>query len=618
MNFRTFAARNVLRNGRAYLAYFLSTAVSAALFFSLSLFIFHPDKGKFKSYIETSLLGAETVTYFFLFFFVFYSISVFLKSRYKEFGILYLLGTSKAQMMRMIFLENMIISAAAAGSGIVTGLVFSKLFLLVVEKLLRISSLPFYFPGKAIGITLASFMLLGACISVFASSIIREKNVLKLIKGTVTPRRAPAASKIGAVLGAALLAGGYGLSFAADKSSLDKMILPIIGMVILATYLLFAQFSVFFVAALKKNRPFYRRGVNLIWVSNLLYRIKDNTRMFFIIAITSAAAFIAIGTCYAFWSNTASDIERKYPYAFTYRNFGDASSAAGEIRFIEDRLKARRLAYEKIAVQTKNAGSADGASYTLMKASVYSRLAVYLRLKPASIEGNQAWRVTVSGDGGASRIPVGGANLAVTNEIRGTLLPDQYAAIYVVADSLFDRVNDSEPANPLYIFAAKDWQNTFSVYDDYSARYGGDSSSLFLSKSHVYETEKRAYGTIMFLSIFIGVLFFVTSGSFMYNKFFADAETDKRKYRQLHKIGVTYGEIRKAVTRETGILFLLPFLVAAVHAAVALYALQSIFRIQVGAAACLVTGSFLILQVLYYAFIRRNYLEEIRKQLAAD
>ena len=87
------------------------------------------------------------------------------------------------------------------------------------------------------------------------------------------------------------------------------------------------------------------------------------------------------------------------------------------------------------------------------------------------------------------------------------------------------------------------------------------------------------------------------------------------KYIQLHKIGLSYKEIKKPVTVEIGILFLLPFVVAVLHSSFALAALQNLFLIEVTSGAFLVMGSFLLVQILYYLFIRGKYLSEIEEHL---
>ncbi|MZQ81308.1 FtsX-like permease family protein [Paenibacillus sp. 5J-6] len=616
MDFKQFATRNVLRNGKAYFAYFLSMLISVTLFFSLTMFILHPDKGTFKSYIKISLFGAEIIAYLFLFFFVFYSISVLLKKRYKEIGILYILGITRSQLLKMITIENTIISVAATIGGIITGLVFSKLFLIIIEKLLRLQSLPFYFPLKAILITLGCFLLLGMLVSLFTSWIVKEKDILRLLKATNAPTPAPKFSKMIAIVGFLLLVAGYVLSFAPIKENLEKFILMIIGIIVIATYLLFSQISVFAIALLKKNRLYYLKSTNLIWVSNLFYRIRDNARMFFIITITSTAAVVLSGASYAYWANTLNTIDTRYPLAFTYQSLGHHPSTADEIRFIEDQLNNHHFQYEKITVTMKYLTQEDASSFPVIKASLYNQFAKQLNLKSVSLQEQEAIKIVPPEENDfVNHLTLEGNNIQVTGEIRVKLLQDQFQAIYVVADQVFDRLADAEQAQPRYAFNVEDWSDTYVVFDEYEKKYGDNQTALFLSKSHIYETEKRAYGTIMFLSIFLGVIFFVASGSFVYNKFYMDQESDKQKYKQLHNIGVTFKEMKKVVSIEIGVLFLLPYFVATIHSVVALAALQRIFKLDVGAAAVIIMAIFLVLQVVYYLFIRKNYLNVIQRHL---
>ena len=129
MNFREFATKNVYRNIKGYFAYFLSSSISATLLFSFTMIIFHPDfvKLKLPQHLKNALNMTTIIAYLFLSFFVFYSVSVFLKNRYKEFGILYIIGASKKQIQRMIGIENILISSVSGVVGILVGIVFSKI-----------------------------------------------------------------------------------------------------------------------------------------------------------------------------------------------------------------------------------------------------------------------------------------------------------------------------------------------------------------------------------------------------------------------------------------------------------------------------------------------------------
>lgn len=71
-------------------AIYNSSTISAALLFSFTMLILHPnlDISLYPQYLQQGIKLTIIIAYLFLCFFVFYSVSVFLKSRLKEFGIL--------------------------------------------------------------------------------------------------------------------------------------------------------------------------------------------------------------------------------------------------------------------------------------------------------------------------------------------------------------------------------------------------------------------------------------------------------------------------------------------------------------------------------------------------
>src|SRR5690606_22825697 len=128
MTFRQFAFNNVLRNKRLYIAYFLSSLFTDMVFFTFAIFAFLPafSGGKVNQNALIGMAVAGGIIYVFSFFFVLYSMSSFLQSRKKEFGLLIMFGASNKQIRWMVFLENILIGFFATVGGILTGLVFAK------------------------------------------------------------------------------------------------------------------------------------------------------------------------------------------------------------------------------------------------------------------------------------------------------------------------------------------------------------------------------------------------------------------------------------------------------------------------------------------------------------
>lgn len=54
---------------------------------------------------------------------------------------------------------------------------------------------------------------------------------------------------------------------------------------------------------LKLNKRFYRKNINMFWILNLIYKVKDNVRIFFLIIIIFVVVFIVIGIVYFFWKD---------------------------------------------------------------------------------------------------------------------------------------------------------------------------------------------------------------------------------------------------------------------------------------------------------------------------
>lgn len=618
MNLLEFAVKNVRRNAKAYFAYFLSTTISAALLSSFSMIIFHPDFNLsiLPNYLKTSLYMTTVIAYLFLTFFVFYSVSVFLKSRYKEFGILYIIGSSKRQIHKMIKIENMIISSSSAVTGILIGLIFSKILIAASGKLLRYDALGFYIPVKAMIITFSAFIIIGIVMTAFCTFIIKEDKVLKLLKGTKSPRTEPKASVIFSTICVILLSVGYFLSISCTKETIPSRIIPVTIMVIIATYLLFSQLSVFVIKLLKKNRRIYMKKVTVLWVSNLLYRIKDNTRMFFLITITSTVALSAIGSVYSYWRDKEEQVDLNFPQAFFYSDmYENKDKVDMKADFIEASLKSEGIEYTKVSDEIKFViTSGNDKKIVLMKEDTYKKLMSALALKPISFGNSEVILAAPSNE--TKNVIVDDLQLHVVGKCSKRIIPTFYGQVYVVKEDIYEKVNGVKAYfGAVNVNKYKDSLSVCKKYYDTFGQEEADNIHNNLLKAKILDSTKIAYGVILFIVIFIGLIFFVTTGSFLYNKCYMDVIEDKKKYRQLNKIGLTYAEIKKVLNIEIGVLFLLPYIIAVIHFIFAISSLKYAFDIKIMVPALQLIGIMLIGQIVYFLIIRKNYLLEIRKSL---
>ncbi|MFL8798259.1 MULTISPECIES: ABC transporter permease [unclassified Clostridioides] len=635
MNIKQFAINNISRNIKAYVGYLASIVISSALLFSFIMFTSHPDLeiSQFPDYLKEGLKMSKIIAYLFLFFFVFYSVSIFLKSRYKEFGILYITGISKQQVMKLIFIENIIINIASSVIGVIIGLVFSKIFLVIMSTFLELSPLKFYIPINAILSTLFYFIILAILTSVFASFIVKENQVLRLLKGTKTPKPEPKTSLVFVILSICLFViAYYSAVTSTDQYTTYLRLVPVTSLTILATYLFFSQFSVFFLKKLKLNKRFYRKNTNMLWISNLIYKVKDNARIFFLIAITSAVAFTAIGTVYSFWKDVKRQINLIYPNTMYYSTMTlhndtkkpDSKEKDTErMRFIESELKKENVDYTRINGEFKTVfPKKSDFNVRIMKESKYLEIIKTIGVNPISFEDNESISLLSSSLPGDKKVKenvvIGNKSLRIVKQVEECVMPAYYDNMYVVKDNFYDSIKSKFIVDRFTTFEVADSSKTTEICRQFENKFNDESGMqpyLFFSKELMIENGKLTYSTFMFLAIFIGMIFFVTTSSFLYNKFYMDCQVDKKKYEQLNKLGMTYNEIKKASTIEIGIVFLLPYVVAVIHSIFALTALRNSFDIEVASSAVLVMGSLFLVQIVYFLIVRNNYLKEIRLNL---
>lgn len=134
---------NFKRSVRNYGMLIVSLAFSVFIFFNFQNVLYSDSMDVLmdykKDYIDMIVKAASVVFAVFLFFFIWYASNVFLNQRKKEIGIYIFMGLDNQRIGKMYVLEAVFIGLVSLVSGIVTGVLFSKLFQMLLLKLSDIS-----------------------------------------------------------------------------------------------------------------------------------------------------------------------------------------------------------------------------------------------------------------------------------------------------------------------------------------------------------------------------------------------------------------------------------------------------------------------------------------------
>ncbi|MGG1575307.1 FtsX-like permease family protein [Fictibacillus sp. NRS-1165] len=633
MTFPQFAFRNVLRSKRTYAAYFLSSSFSVMIFFVYALFIFHPGikKGLTQSLAIQLMVMAEFVMYFFAFFFVLYSVSTFLKTRKKEFGILMMHGMTKTQLNIMVFMENMMIGTGAILIGIAAGILTAKLFFLVAAQLLDIHSLPFYLSWKAVVLTIGAFLGLFLLISVFTAFLVRTNSLISLFQSGQKPKKEPKVSVLLSLLSAVLLLASYYLAATATMNSLMIRMVPVIVMTIVGSYFFFTQLSVFIMRSLQKKRFLFWKKTNIITISSLSYRLKDNARMFFMVCIVSTVAFCAVGSLSSM-KTLSKQFDEDYAAEISYIARDQQPLHKENLNKINNALKQEKLKYTTYQTTLKilNVTSSDDKyapkSMPVMSFSAYKAIRQksgnditeesltgkqVLKMKTSSTETFAPHMYTfkqakLSVNAAASTKHVAMPRELIDNE--GLVVSDElYQQIKPASTQEFTGffTPNMEETKGMLNGLAKDGIVRFYEKSPYSMTVSGTLADQMM----------KLYSALLFVALLIGAVFFVAAGSFLYFRLYADLEYDIRLYQTIKKVGLTDNELNGIVTKQIALLFFVPIAAAFVHSAFAFSALQSFFSLSIAGQVAVVLAGFLTAQLIYFFMIRHRYLRNLRKSL---
>lgn len=617
MSFRKFAFNNVVRNKRLYAAYFLSSMFMVMVFFTFSIFSFHPalTDNTLNANVTTGMNVSSMIIFVFSFFFILYSMSSFLQSRKKEFGLLMMQGMSMKQIRSMVFLENMVIGLFATIGGIVLGLVFAKAILLLAENVLILNDkLHFYIPLKAIVLTFVAFIALFFFISLFVSYILRSNKLISLIKGNKMSKGEPKANIFLTLLAIILMVAGYGTALFVEGVAVVAVMLPVIIIVMIGTYLLFTQLSVFIIKRLKANKRFFWKKTNMILFSDLSFRMKDNARTFFMVAMVSTVAFSAIGTLYGFQSAFVSEVSNSNPYTFSYKSYGENEKQ--DVQLINDTLQQEKVIANSEHMMWNSYEMPTG--WTLIaKVSDYNRFAKLIGEESIELLEGQLMVVEFP-DSSLSKSELlmkqavelnSGVTLLPQEVLVSKALPSSYS-YYVISDHDYEDLPTAIDEMSFYAWYVTDGEE--GIFAASEALYPQLKTYQFTPTEYEVYVIKKSFASLMFVGLFIGIVFFVSAGSFLYFRLYMDLDEDKMKFKSIAKMGLTEKELKKVLSRQTMILFFAPILVAIIHGAVALTALSHLFSYSLVKESTTVLSTFFVIQVLYFFIVRFFYTKQVK------
>lgn len=245
---------------------------------------------------------------------VFFTNSFLMKQRTREYGMYNVLGMEKRHVGHIMFLENLISTTMSLASGVLFGILIYKLCCLFICKMLHVDTiLRFYVDPGCIAKTVGGFALMYFAAFLWNRFRLARLRPVELLASAGAGEKEPKIKWILLVIGLLTLGAGYYIALT-TKTPLKAIpdFFKAVILVIIGTYALFLAGSIALLKLLRKNKGFYYRRKNMVAVSDLLYRMKQNAVGLASIAILATGVIVMMSTTVCLYTGTEQTIKQYF------------------------------------------------------------------------------------------------------------------------------------------------------------------------------------------------------------------------------------------------------------------------------------------------------------------
>ena len=662
MFYLKLALTNIKKNGKIYFPYLITSIFTVMMFYCVKFL--GGDNGLRKDSESAAMmmsLGVYVVIIFSVIFLLYIN-SFLMKNRKKELGLYNILGMEKRHVMLIIFIETLIVYLISLGFGVLTGVLFSKLMMLILVKILAIhTSIVFSIDMNAILITTLLFSVIFFVSFMINAASIRFSNPIQLLKGGMVGEKEPKTKWLMTLIGVITLGAGYTIALSIeDPITALVLFFVAVVLVIIGTYALFTAGSIVILKILKKNKKYYYQTNHFISVSQMMYRMKQNAVGLASICILCTCILVMISSTYTLYSGVFDTVKKSVRADYSYKvGNTEKVNMDEEIINLEKDIKTS-LASKNIGISRMASlkycqvwASQNGTVFTAPGEGGNNKLLTILGMTLADYNRIYNHHVTLNDHEVLynSNYHFNHDSMMLNNQLYSLkmvkndpwFVKDDIANIdsdsitFVFKDdaALKQALTFEHRSSPSYVYevlvnykgvyfnskAEKVMRKTTKNFTlKVSEKNDGEISYSNMTRYDNYQLFSQMYGSLLFLGIFLGVLFMMAAVLIMYYKQLSEGYEDQKRYEILQNVGLSKKEVRQAISSQVLIFFFLPLVAAVIHMSVAYKMILKMFKVMILNApqtfiTCTVV-SVIVLTICYtivYFCTSRTYYKIVKK-----
>ncbi|UWG96507.1 ABC transporter permease [Dehalobacter sp. DCM] len=578
-----------------------------------------------------------------VFSFMFHANNFFYKLRYKEIGTYMLMGIPGSKIGTVFALESILLGGMAVIIGLPLGLLFSKLFFMLLGKAMILKTqIPFYIPPKAIGALLLILAVIILLMGVKNYLMVRRSRLIDILNAARKEQNLPKIRGLRGIVGVVCIAVAYylalhildlpfGLQLDFFQTTLSILLLICGG-----TYLFFGSFlAIVLNALIKKKEVIYKRS-RLVSFSNTLFRLGTHYRSLSMTAILCAATLAAFSGSLAlkYFADVNTAVEA--PYSITY--YGQDEATNQKIKALIQTSPHRVLAEQESHFLTGKVSYHNGkreltetclitSLSEVKKSLMITRPKDYQQiLKGIELRDNETVSIlhsnlVFSGFSYTGQdFVIQDRHYNLKKEVKipfvGELEGIGHYNTYILTDQQYAQLKENskekDTEKTLYGINITEPEDSQSLVENIAAVMKNPGENLN-SYAGQYQYKYYLIGAFYFMGLVMAVVFAISTFSTLYFKILSDAILDREQYKILMKIGMTKQEIAKSIYTQVGIAFILPVVLGSLHGIMAIKALEGFIHYQFTGSILTGVGVLLLAMMCFYLFMSKRYRDMVVK-----
>lgn len=606
----SLSVKNFSKSIRDYSIYFFTMILGVAVFYIFNAIETQTammEVSQTKAAIIDSMNGIMSGVSIFvslvLGYLIVYASRFMLKKRKREFGIYLTLGMGRIRLAAMLWLETIWMGLISLAVGLLVGMGISQLMSLIVSNLFQadVSRYEFVISGQAVGKSILYFFLIYLVVMIFNTFSVSRARLAEFItagrKKEKNFLKKPLLSGLVFLLAVVMLGTAY-YNVTANQQAMttetDVLIQVFLG--ILGTFLVFWSLSGFLMTAAGKFRKLYYRRLNSFVVGELSNKLNSTVMACSVICLLLFMTICLLFSAIARKEYKDQEAAKLAPVSISM------SKEMTDSKSIFDIMEVRGISMEDfqdlVSVYTYHLdevtnytliGKSYGEEYDNQKAEVmkvgdYNRAARVYHMPEYELEeeeylivADQEGAVYIRNRGLADdrEITIKGKSYhAKENTCQDGYLQMSYqpqnSGILLVPDSV--KLGEEEQYKNYVMGDYRDKSKEFAqemdqkfpqILNPEQSTYG---TVQVTTQSAIYDDSIGTSAMYIFLGLYLGICFLISGSAVLALKILSDSADSREKYQILQQLGCEEKEIRRALRRQNGLLFLLPILLAAVHA----------------------------------------------------